>query len=663
MDGVNQTRGQMRGPIREVKSNDLSDQQILDLWIPFDKMTDGKALSFYDPATAMATLVLGGKGSGKTHLLRFFSFPVQGLRYSQENREWKSCISEDGYIGIYTRAGGLNGSRFNGKGHEADRWRTVFSYYIELWLGIEFLEVIGNLLRQMPEVREKEKSLVAGFSGCFDVSPEFGNSTIEAFAVALKNLRRDVDLRVNEVAFGGDLDIDIRCSPGRVIFGFPQVTRDLGRPFDSIQFSYAIDEYENFLVYQQECLNTLLRERETPVTFRVGARSYGMKSYGTNSAGEDIRVGSEFDELMLDARLRGNAERFGAFARRMVTLRTSGYGGPRTVEELEQCFEQPSRASRLDADVALHRLRGQLRDVMSKANVDSIISLFEEETSPLVQKAQIYALYQDFVSGEEKLLVAAEKIRRTQKGGNRRVKTLLGHFRGDFEAQLRRENRGSSDEAVILDDLVTMSEGLPRVFLTVIKNIFSWVEFETGGLSGETTPISVEARRRGLQEASRWFFTDVPQSGSEGQVLVASIGRLATLFRLNRFADKPTECSLLQFSVPLDRVSVEVRERIRNAENRCLLIRCPSGEKDRNSTEVRAKFYLNRILCPMFELPTGRRGTARFSVATTEAIFAESEDARFEAVQREWSSRLNWPFAKTRGRGRLQGPEGQGEIF
>ena len=598
MDGVDQNRTQMRGPIRAVKSNDLSDEQILDLWIPFDRVPGNTGLSFYDPATAMATLVLGGKGSGKTHLLRFFSFPVQGLRYAEGGREWKSCIADDAYIGIYTRAGGLNGSRFIDKGHDVDRWRTVFSYYVELWLGIEFLEVIRALSEKIPEVKAGESSLVTGFSACFDVPPDVSEPRFEKFARALRDLRKQVDLHVNDVVFGGALEIDIRCSPGRIIFGFPQVLSELGPPFDAVLFSYAVDEYENFLEYQQECVNTLLRERETPVTFRIGARSYGMKSYGTNSAGEDIRVGSEYDDLLLDARLRGDPIKFGKFARRMVVLRTSGYGGPTSADELERCFAVENEAPRMDADAALGRLRGQLGGVVSDEQGDHIMSLLRQESSPFVQKAQIYAFYQDFASGDSELLTAAETIVATQGSSNARIKQLLSHFRGDFEAQLRRENRLGSDEAVDLENVVTMAEGLPRVFLTVVKNIFSWVEFEKGGVSNEIGRISADARRRGLEEASRWFVNDVPQSGSEGERLVASIGRLATLFRLNRFADKPTECSLLQFSVALDRVSAVARDRIRNAENRCLLIRCPGGEKDRNTTEVRAKYWLNRILCP-----------------------------------------------------------------
>lgn len=640
----------LRGPIRAVKSNDLTDQQIQDLWIPFDGVEGDRRLSFYDPCNRMATMVLGGKGSGKTHMLRFYSFPVQGLRYQRGDVDWTEEIARDGFVGIYTKAGGLNGSRFFGKGEGLEVWKIVFAYYLELWLGIEFLEVVTSMLSKVEDLRFHERDLVNGFLSCFDNPPELAEFSIAGLLANLKEVRKDIDRRVNDLVFGGPLRFRVRCSPGRAVFGFPQVVSAYCPSFRSIQFSYSIDEYENFLPYQQESVNTLLRERESPVTFRIGARTYGVKSRRTNSADEDIRAGSEYEELMLDQQLRENETKFGQFAREMVVQRTSGFGGPRTVAELDQCFSiNAASTDESQASRHLDKLEGELSAILGRARPQSLLGLLRTLPSAILQKAAIYHLYQDVAKGNVDLVRAIGRVealvRDFPAGSDDPLRRIAGHYGGDFEAQLRRDG-GTRTEERSLGDFLVMSEGLPRVFLTIMKNIFAWAEFEGHREgNGKTEQISPEARRRGLEEASRWFFRDVPQSGKEGELLVAAIDRLATLFRVNRFADKPIESSLIQFSVPLNRISQEARDRINNAESRCLLIRREFGEKDRSaSNEIRAKYQLNRVICPIYELPIARRGTARLDGHIIEAVFGDADEDEFSRVRSKMRRRLNWPF-------------------
>ncbi len=655
-----------KGPLGAMKSNDLTDQQISALWIPFDQGERENSLSFYDPATPTATLMLGGKGSGKTHLLRFYSFPVQGLRYGNDSRSWEQRIDEDRYIGIYTRAGGLNGNRFSGKGCDSQAWHGLFAYYLELWFGIEFLQVTEALAQRVESLRRDEEALVRSFLECYDRPPRLESPTFDCLTKAMKQLRREVDICVNKLVFDTSLeDIKVCASPGRLVFGLPKMVANLGGIFESVIFSYCVDEYENFLEYQQECVNTLLRERELPVTFRIGVRSYGMKSYSTYSAREDIREGSEYEKVHLDSWLRGDKEKFKVFAQQMVVRRTAEFGGPKSEEELNTCFQAPDLKPIQYRGSHLEKLDKQLSSTsLTPSDVSKILNLFRSLNSEVLQKAAIYSLYQEVANGRTELVALAQRICDQAAGENppdaKSLQGIVGHFKSDFEAQLRREARSGSGrfDYGSMEDLIVMAEGLPRVFLTLIKSIFGWSNFEIGSEHRNSAlPISLDARRRGVEDTSKWFLEDMPQSGDEGEKLVVAINRLATLFRLNRFSDKPTECSLIQFSVQLDRLSCTARNRIQAAADRRLLIRCVSGQKDRNSSEIWAKFHINRVLCPLFQLPTAKRGTARFNPDTAEAIFGDdSDDAKFRSIVSSWEKRLNWPF-------RLQNSKPSGTLL
>src|SRR5690606_31682 len=116
-------------------------------------------------------------------------------------------------------------------------------------------------------------------------------------------------------------------SPGRLIFGIPKILEGKVDVFKGFQFIFLIDEFENLAEYQQRYINTLVREREAPVTFRVGARWYGMKTYKTYSGDEDIKQGSEYEKYISDKMFRENDQSYDQFVKEICLrrIRQSGY--------------------------------------------------------------------------------------------------------------------------------------------------------------------------------------------------------------------------------------------------------------------------------------------------------------------------------------------------
>ena len=117
-------------PFNITKAVDFSDQEINDYWVDISSGDGFTGLA--KPTSPMPMLILGGKGSGKTHLMRYFSYPLQCIRHSR-----KMCsagIKNDKYIGVYLRCSSLNSLRFREKGQREEMWEEVFAYYMELWL-------------------------------------------------------------------------------------------------------------------------------------------------------------------------------------------------------------------------------------------------------------------------------------------------------------------------------------------------------------------------------------------------------------------------------------------------------------------------------------------------------------------------------------------------
>src|SRR5258708_28352273 len=101
--------------------------------------------------------------------------------------------------------------------------------------------------------------------------------------------------------------------------------------------------------------------------------------------------------------------------------------------------------------------------------------------------------------------------------------------------------------------------------------------------------IPKDAQHGGVKDASIWFYENMRKAGNDGLLIQTAIDRLANVFRINRFGDKPVECSLIAFSLDENLVSAEALRILKLAESRSFLIRIPGGQRDRNSERVTMK--------------------------------------------------------------------------
>ena len=134
-------------PFSLTKANDLTDEQISSLWV--DVEGDERFGTLFDAGrftSPMPTFILGGKGSGKTHLMRYASFSLQRMRFLEQKLPMVEGLGRDGYVGIYVKCSGLATGRFQGKGQSDEAWVEIFSYYLELWLGQSILDVVAQIV-------------------------------------------------------------------------------------------------------------------------------------------------------------------------------------------------------------------------------------------------------------------------------------------------------------------------------------------------------------------------------------------------------------------------------------------------------------------------------------------------------------------------------------
>jgi len=458
-------RDRVENPFRITKSNDLTDNQIDELWVT-SSAEDGLA-GLARPSSPMAMFILGGKGSGKSHLMRYYSFPVQLIRYAKTNIRPLDGVGVDGYLGIYSRCGGLDSHRFDGKGQPAEKWNDLFAFYFELWVADKTLLVIETLLGSSDLDATVDSAIAASVASLFDKQVQF-DSVAKARAF-ISDLRRSIDYTVNNASITNRLDAEILVSRGRLFFGIPSIATSRIPSLKHALFVYLLDEFENFTIAQQTYINTLIREKDGPTAFKVGARLYGIRTRGTLSGGERNLQGSEYEELRLDERFRNNTKGYQTFALRLIARRLGSALGADTVEPepnaLKKYFEEPNfswdspfLAKLCSQSAPLARihlqnfkrklLRGISESVIAGPRTDEDAALILKCVSfpeyPLIEKLCILFLYQQWFRSANVLDAAHHVCERATAfvSGirNEKFDEFIAKHKEDMTAQLLREN-------------------------------------------------------------------------------------------------------------------------------------------------------------------------------------------------------------------------------
>jgi hypothetical protein len=657
-------------PFNITKAVDFSNQEINDYWVDIPSGEGFVAMA--KPTSPMPMLILGGKGSGKTHLMRYFSYPLQRIRHAQDVTVG---IQNDKYVGIYLRCGGLNAERFKNKGQTEEIWADIFAYYMELWLSQLALETVLSALGGTEELARNEPAIAAELGHLIDVDSSMARMTLSDLGALLRRLQQDLDRAINNSVVIRSLPVHIAINRGDLVFGIPRIIASRLDSFRDFLFVYLLDEFENLSDTQQKYVNTLLRERQSPCSFKIGARLFGVRTLSTYSADEENKEGSEFEVLRLDNLLRENSK-YGRFARRLLIKRleetdrnqTAAVRAEKLTQSIDECFEEPERSefSKSETDFLLEKYRDRERPyfkelrqylelgiksnsapgLLGSGDVEKVLILLKCPEFPLLEKANIFFFYQDWRSQRD-LLEAARTIAddcagfRVAKDGPSRYVVGLSHFRADLLAQLYRDTH-HRQRYLGLSTFIEMSSGLPRNLLVLLKHIYAWATFN-GERPFRDIPISMRSQQAGVLEASEWFYKDAQMIGSDGPFVMNSIDRLGTLFRGIRFSNKPAECSCSTFSADLSRASARARQILKLAENWSLVIDV-GRQRDRNTKRMDAKFQLNPMLAPRWDLSIYRRGAVALAPDEVNAVFDPEYALKFEDLARKRIARMTPPF-------------------
>ena len=658
-----------RNPFDVTKATDLTDDQIISTWV---EIHSGALLELLHVDSTMPRFLIGGKGGGRTHLMRFSSYALQLKRMSTTKEVTASEFFErEGYLGLYFRCGGLNASRFEGKGVDREAWDAIFSYYTDLWLVRLYVQTLESFTRtinvQDPLYEHNYSSAIARLLNSGVDSDQVPSRSFMEILDKISAELASIDRAVNNAAISRQVNVEVKANPGSLIFECARLGAALLPGVVGLRIVYLLDEFENLTESQQRYINTLIREKELPINFVVGSRKYGIRTHGTLSAGEINIKGSEFDEIVLEEYYQRAKNQYEAFCKELVAQRLIEHGFSSPNDDLRKFFAVPPEVDRVGSAEALallgrdvylerphmNRLKTQLDEhaELSGVYVEKIMQLMRMDSFPLLEKYAILLFYRNWASSGAPSVDAArfasDQASSLTNGDAKRVsrvtRTSFSHYRSDLLAQIAVRS-GQPVGYYGLSKFILMSGYLPRNLLVTLKQITRWAAFQ-GEDPFRESPISLEAQRRGVRDSSSWFLKNTKAAGLDGEENDIIITRLGAFLRAMRMMDKPTDPSVCTIGVGRANYSRDIQRRLNNLVNHSLLIELPDGLNAKNGEDVLRKLQVHPLLAPSFDLSIARRGTTILTDQEVETLFdPHSNDQQLRALIRSRAHKLNAPF-------------------
>lgn len=249
---------------------------------------------FFNRVPLISTMPIrleGGRGSGKTMLLRYLSYHSQ----FSENRTNLPDNAVDS-VGLYWKADTQFLRIMQKRGLTDEEWSPVFDHYLNLRLGLEVLSSI----KLVADSAYKEVSKDSLVNVTFDGAPDFGfaNTSFEGVLKEIASRIRKTDTIIQNVSGIENLE----KLPVSFLHYLVESSKEQIPGLAKTVFSVYIDEYENLLNYQQRIINTRIKHSEPPLIFNIAIKLNGMSETQTLSD-ERLENKADYAIVNLDAEI------------------------------------------------------------------------------------------------------------------------------------------------------------------------------------------------------------------------------------------------------------------------------------------------------------------------------------------------------------------------
>ena len=301
--------------------------------------------------TRRPCLLVGGRGTGKTTVLR-------GLSYEGQARLDSPTIEEWNHVGLYWRIDTNVVRAFSGSTIAEQGWARIFAHYVNMTLAQLLLDFVRWVADSGQAEVDLDPSELRRCSRSLNLVEKAGG--IDGMSESLEDAVVDFEFAINNI---DSLDVLPPLSVlGRPISHLCSAITNDGR-FQNKKFFFLVDEYENFEDYQQRVFNTLVKHAGDDVyTFKIGMKATGHRERATINPDEILVEPADYALIDISERLK--KEDFSEFAKSVCVGRLSrlstDLGSLQSVEALFPSLSEEREAELLGVREHVRGIRGSL---------------------------------------------------------------------------------------------------------------------------------------------------------------------------------------------------------------------------------------------------------------------------------------------------------------
>lgn len=634
-----------RNPFSEFDSNVMSSEQISEFFTePYDSFTIPEAKIISDKSPI---IFIGGRGTGKTMLLRQFSYNVQKI---VSNETYLEKVKRTKYIGVYFRVDKPLLQSLSGLGTSSsipNFEEKIFTHYLELTIFKEYLEIL-KILTTDADISCGDGRYKLILSIMKDLIGLSNNEIIESIDDLLRYVIGEINyIWQYQSDKAIDIDNSVKFAPksnlilqGRLSDEFCNTEILKILEIEDVSFLLMLDEFESFSEKQQMVINAAMRYNKSyGIRFRIGMRPYGFKTYDTVNSEDFVKEGRDYSKIEFDNPLvkKQNNDKYFALIKKITEKRLASvpmFVGKNIVdilgedENLEEEAKEIVKGKTTHLDVYLKEINKN-KSSDQKMTFDDLSSIRDE--NPLFEMECLRLL----LKGE-----SLEFVKTALSDYKNKVKsTAAKKFSDDYDKKYklsfvfvlcsiyRREKKGYYG----FNDYCHLSCGIIGAFIELCRRAFDLAYFRDA-IALENGKISKEIQTDAAYEfsyAERDMIKRIFECGTKLSIFIKNLGDSFSYIHRDIYLRYP-ETNMFPVVTNL---SDENQKLLDKACMWSLIIKKPNVQDPSGNGKTRDMYVLSRVFAPVFKISYRTRGGFNPIKTLTDDFFLE--DFNSESVLKE----------------------------
>lgn len=333
-NGIINSKDTFENPFEDINANVLEPKKIVEYWCsPFAQ----GLLSNFDEhkfRTSKIPIILqGSRGSGKTTILKYFSYPSQIERAEENKTTFLNTIAYEKEVGFYYRCDDSFISTFKSIFMNVDheRWTIYFDHYLEMIFCKSILEMLFVLIKRKEVDLGDEKEFILELIKAKSLEKyDIGLSLNGVYGFICDQVNYINNFK-NQFIFTNE-----KFAPQIIVslFDFSEkiisLLKEYIPEFKEVLFVMMFDEFENLSTDLQKRFNTLIKFAKENISIRIGRRSEGIITSETINQTEYLRENHDYYLASLEKELDKNNKNVREYFLEIAKKRFSVINGDHT---------------------------------------------------------------------------------------------------------------------------------------------------------------------------------------------------------------------------------------------------------------------------------------------------------------------------------------------